>query len=338
MTSDDRRGEIDASILNHIKSKARWLERTKAVPSMDRGDYEQDLFLDLWRRRQGFDAQRSPFSAFARLITAHRAASLSTPTSRTHAERQTLSLSAALPGEDSGTLADHLPTDWRTEQDGHALALDVRRFVAGLTPAMQRCCSALASGSVSDAAADLGLNRSSIYETIARIRRHAAAAGLDAYVLSPIVSRPLPVSASIDNAENTDGRHGSRRQVPGPASACRALGREPTQPRAVALEAGRARIRENRHEGQVPRAGHRGIRAGEPPRRSRVTDTAAAAAMSDPENNVQFRRRWSEPAPARPRGSKGTQPRLGADGLQEDGRASHKTWQLRQSHRAEGER
>ncbi|MDO9502719.1 sigma factor [Falsiroseomonas sp.] len=178
---------LDARILKHIRSKARRLARTAYLPGMDAEDIEQDLILDLWRRRHRFNPERASFRTFADRIVAHRVATLTSPTARLRAERTMVCLDAPLDDPEGGTLADTLtqPVDVDGCDTDPEMALDVRRFVASLTPALRRCCSILAAPNVVEATAAAGLHRSSVYENAGRLRKLAAAAGLRDYVAAP---------------------------------------------------------------------------------------------------------------------------------------------------------
>ena len=65
------------------------------------------------------------------------------------------------------------------------LALDVRRFVAALTPGLRRYCAILIEPNISEAARIAGLRRSAVYESVARLRVLAAASGLEDYLVPP---------------------------------------------------------------------------------------------------------------------------------------------------------
>ena len=175
---------LDARTLMHIRSTARRIARTGSLPSMDVEDIEQDLILDLWQRRGAFDPCRATFRTFADRIVAHRVATLTRPTTRLRAERELASLDAPIGGDDEGTLADALADpDTATDIDAHdGLKLDVRRFVAGLTPAQRRCCDILLAPDVREATARAGLHHSSVYENARRLKKLAEAAGLKDYL------------------------------------------------------------------------------------------------------------------------------------------------------------
>src|SRR5687767_8785286 len=96
---------LDAHTLRHIRSTARRIARTGSLPSMDAEDIEQDLILDLWQRRGAFDPRRATFRTFADRIVAHRVATLTHPTTRLSAERESVSLDAPLDGDGDRTLA-----------------------------------------------------------------------------------------------------------------------------------------------------------------------------------------------------------------------------------------
>jgi DNA-directed RNA polymerase specialized sigma24 family protein len=188
MEQTTSRAGVDPRVLKHIRTTARRLTGDKAIPGMDAQDIEQDLVLDLWRRRAAFDPSRATFRTFADRVVAHRVATLTGPTVRLAAERATLSLDLPAANDDGdATLADILsdPDEPADLDEQHGLRLDVRRFVAGLTPALKRCCAILLAPNVTEAAAAAGLHRSSVYESAQRLRRLAAAAGLQDYVGGP---------------------------------------------------------------------------------------------------------------------------------------------------------
>ncbi len=148
---------------------------------MDGDDIEQDLFLDLWHRRVNYQPDRAGFATFADRIVAHRVASLATLNAGRQAERQIVSLDGAGGDEDGGTLPDH---EALSEGD-LALAIDVHRFVAGLSPALQCCCALLLAPNRQEAALESGLHRSTMYENARRLRSLAERAGLKIYVVAP---------------------------------------------------------------------------------------------------------------------------------------------------------
>jgi len=184
---------LDARTLKHIHRTAKRLDRTGGVPGMDAEDIEHDLILDLWRRRRAFDPNRGSFRTFADRLIAHRVATLTCPTTRLCAEQVTVCLDAPLDELEGATLADTIaqPTSGDGADVDLGMALDVRRFVQGLTPALQRCCSILMAPNVAEAAAAAGLHRSSVYECAERLRKLATAAGLHDYVVAPRqIARP----------------------------------------------------------------------------------------------------------------------------------------------------
>ena len=173
---------LDARTLKHIRRTARRLARTGALPGMDADDIEQDLLLDLWRRRAAFDPARASFPTFADRVVAHRVATLTSPTVRAKAERALASLDAPRDDADATTLADAVADPAALTEVEHGLVLDMRRFLAGLTPALRRCCDILLAPNVCEATARAGLHRSSVYENARRLRKLAEAAGLRDYV------------------------------------------------------------------------------------------------------------------------------------------------------------
>ena len=145
----------------------------------------RNLYLDLWRRRGGFDPTKATFDTFADRGITNRIATLTCPTARLRAERRLAWLDQPIDGCDDCTLADTLTDPAAASDLEHGLALDVRRFAAGLSPAMRRCCVILLMPNIREAVANAGFHHSTFYENARRSRNLAEAAGLKEYVAAP---------------------------------------------------------------------------------------------------------------------------------------------------------
>lgn len=176
---------LDPRILRHINNTAGHLAQTGRIPGMDAADIEQDLFLDLWRRRLHYDAGKASFATYADRIIAHRVATLTHPTDRILAERRHCGFDCHADNDADHTLADVLADPGAPDEVSLGLAMDLRRFVAGLTPALSTCCDILMAPDVRAATALAGLHHSSFYENVRRLRRQAEAAGLREYLAQP---------------------------------------------------------------------------------------------------------------------------------------------------------
>lgn len=192
MEQTTRDAALAPRTLKHIRSTARRLARSGRTRGMDAEDIAQDLFLDLWRRCPAFDPSRASFPTFADRIIAHRAASLTASTPRMQLERRQIGIDDPIDGSDGGTLADILSDPAAPGELDHGLALDFRRFIEGLSPALQRCCAILAEPKIRLAATQAGTHRSSLYENARRLRKRADEAGLGIYVAGP---RQVSISA-----------------------------------------------------------------------------------------------------------------------------------------------
>ena len=189
---DDR---LDATVLEHIRYTARRASHFHAVPGMDSDDLEQDLFLHLWSRRDAHNPLRASFRTFASRVVANRMATLTAPSTRRNAERAMISLDSPISNDNPDTLADHLvdPDGAGLDHEYHGLVLDVRRFIASLTPALQRCCAILLAPNISNSAIAAGIHRSTVYENAERLRKLAVVGGLRDYVVGPYKSDQRPV-------------------------------------------------------------------------------------------------------------------------------------------------
>ena len=176
---------LDGRIWRNIRTSARRLCGTCTIPGMHADDIAQDLFLDLWRRRHAYDPIKGTFPTFADRIITNRVATLACPTARLKAERRQVWLDAPIDDDGADTLADTVADPATPTEDGLALLLDMRRFVAGLTPTLRRCAEILLAQNIRLAAASAGLHHSTVYEHAQRLRATAEAAGLKTYVTPP---------------------------------------------------------------------------------------------------------------------------------------------------------
>ena len=181
-----RSSGFDAKVMSDVRWTARQLARTEAVPGMDAQDFEQEIFLDLWRRQGKFDPSKASYRTFANRVISNCVSALTTRTTASTAARKTVSWDAlieessghALLGEMSGSL-------FSNDIDDKDLGIDVRRFFSRLTPAMQRVCAVMLTENLSEGSRLSGLHRSSVYEALHRLRTQASEAGLREYVSAP---------------------------------------------------------------------------------------------------------------------------------------------------------
>lgn len=186
-------------VSRNITIRAERLARSGSVPGMDAEDIKQDLRLHLCRRDGKFDPARGQYDTFADRVLANRIATLAAPTERQRAERAWTDFDT--PSEGRGDderlpLSETLPDSAtpfaaveRAPDEAFGLVHDVRRFLAGLTPACRAIALALIDMSPSEAAEALGIHRSTIYARLATIRKAAEALDLAAYLgTAPTVS------------------------------------------------------------------------------------------------------------------------------------------------------
>ena len=105
-------------------------------------------------------------------------ATLTSPTSRRKAERQPVALDDYVDDDEQQTLADTLADPAALSEVDQALTIDMKRFIAGLPTALQRCCTILLTPNRREASMEAGIHRSSVYESAHRLRKPAEAAGL----------------------------------------------------------------------------------------------------------------------------------------------------------------
>jgi len=186
-------------VSRNITIRAERLARSGVLPGMDAEDIKQDLRLHLYRRDDNFDPARGHYDTFADRVLANRIASLAAPTERMRAERAWVGFD--LPSGERGDdeilpLSETLPESAaphsaapRSPDEAFGLVRDVRRFLAGLSPACRALALALIDMSPTEAARVLGIHRSTVYARLATIRKAAEALDLAEYLgAAPTVS------------------------------------------------------------------------------------------------------------------------------------------------------
>lgn len=200
MESSNRYDGLDPRAIRTVRHYARRLARRQTNPGMEIEDYEQDLMLDLVRRLRHYDAGRASLATFIETVVRHRVADLAARP----AGPETVSLDQPVgqPDDDDapmlGDALDAAQSLWREPgplaTDLPELRVDLRRFVDGLPPSLQRCCGWLLVGSVQEAARQAGVHRDTVYDGRRRLKEHAVRAGLGIFFPAPSDrSRSRPV-------------------------------------------------------------------------------------------------------------------------------------------------
>jgi DNA-directed RNA polymerase specialized sigma24 family protein len=168
-----------------IRIHARHLAREEVIPGMAAEDYEQELAADLWRRLPTFDPERASLPTFIDRLVRNRAAGFFAAARAAKRRRERALVAFDDSNEDEERAGAVKTSGWAAAgnlADNVGLRHDVRRFKAGLPPALKRCCAILMSGSITEAISKHGLHPSSHYDALGRLRRRALEARLDAYL------------------------------------------------------------------------------------------------------------------------------------------------------------
>jgi hypothetical protein len=184
METSNRDGGIHRRVIRNIQFNARRLASRRTIPGMEVEDYEQDLIADLLHRTKSFDPSLASFATFADRIVGHRISTMTSPTRRLKAERNSISMDAPVFDEEGNeqALRDLLPDESPPVDEASAIRIDVGRFVESLPPPLLDCCKILLADGISEGARAAGIHRSTAYERAARLRERAAAQDLAVYV------------------------------------------------------------------------------------------------------------------------------------------------------------
>lgn len=168
-----------------IRIHAQRLARLRVMPSMDREDYEQELACDLLRRLAAFRPERASLATFVDRVVRNRAARffMTAGAAAYRDERQALAVQTVDENAMTPQVEPEGPASRaETFTDAADLRRDLARFMASLSPALQRCCAILQDGATGEAIRQHGLHRSSHYDALRRLRSRARDAGLHEYL------------------------------------------------------------------------------------------------------------------------------------------------------------
>jgi RNA polymerase sigma-70 factor (ECF subfamily) len=169
-----------------IRIKARQLARRPEFQSWDPEDIEQELTLDLLQRLLHHDPARASRNTFIARAVEHKVASLIEHRTRTkrHCPTEMMSLDDPASGEDGEIVPRSETIDPATLQrvptpsDTPELAVDLALAMEDLPDDMRDLCERLRTETVSEIARRLGIPRSTLYESIRRLRQRLSERGL----------------------------------------------------------------------------------------------------------------------------------------------------------------
>jgi RNA polymerase sigma factor (sigma-70 family) len=185
-------------------SRAAELARRSYAIGLDADDVRQELLLQLWRRRSGFNPQRGGHAGFIARVIHNAAADLIAKHAAATRGGFQIPVSLDEPARDDDgeacRLADILPGEaslWASSAatlEMSELRADLRDAVAQLPGEHRVLCASLAHNSISETSRRQGCSRATIYKRIADIRRTFDRLGLADYLRRhPDTSRLAPV-------------------------------------------------------------------------------------------------------------------------------------------------
>jgi DNA-directed RNA polymerase specialized sigma24 family protein len=176
--------ELDAFARGYLTSAAKRLDATVPCVPCSEDDYLQELQLNLWRRQPKFDASRSSWTTFVKLVTDHRSIEL-----RQRCRTGRCKAIAPVIATDSPNELLDLSPD---SHERRMIALDIDAWLRSLDPDEQKLCRLLMIGSVSETARELNSPRTTVLDKISRMRKRHESSSLKDFAPRP---RNLPTSA-----------------------------------------------------------------------------------------------------------------------------------------------
>ena len=195
MDASKKQQGIDEYAARVIRHKARQLVGTAGFTKSDREDLEQEMTLDVLQRLPKFDASKATHKTFvARIIERKISKLLRHQASEIRDyRRESYSLDERIDDGDGSTVARgetigreeldrRLGRRRRSGQEEWEFAQDVAATLARLPEHLRRLCELLKTGSISEAAREMGVPRTTLNDHVKKLREIFEDAGSRGYL------------------------------------------------------------------------------------------------------------------------------------------------------------
>lgn len=195
MGIENRYQGIDGYGVWLIRKKAKQLVGRAGFTESDREDLEQEMILDLLSRLPKYDSTRAKRNTFIARVVEHKVATLIAERKAQKRDYRTpvCSLNDRL-GDMEGNSIEREATinqeDYfcrtrkltRSIEDHRDLSIDTRDVIAELPPELKKLCFRLQCQTIAEIVRETGIPRSTIYESIKKLRALFEEAGLGDYL------------------------------------------------------------------------------------------------------------------------------------------------------------
>jgi RNA polymerase sigma factor (sigma-70 family) len=175
-TADDL---LDNYVLRRIEFHARRVARVLYLTDEERDDVRHDMTVYVLQAARRFDPALASWHTFVCRVLLFAGKKLC---HEEHLRRKRMASRLTLVQKESGEstllFVESIPDEHDPIGDLE-LRLDTQAVLASLPPRLRKICELLKHKSPPEVAAELGINRNSIYRLIASARRHFEAAGLE---------------------------------------------------------------------------------------------------------------------------------------------------------------
>jgi len=195
MDASKKQQGIDEYAARVIRHKARQLVGTAGFTKSDREDLEQEMMLDVLQRLPKFDANKATHKTFVARIIERKISKLlrHQASEMRDYRRESYSLDERIDDGDGSTVARgetiaqeeldrRLGRRKRSDQEEWELAHDVAATLARLPEHLRRLCELLKTGSISEAAREMGVPRTTLNDHVKKLREIFEDAGLRDYL------------------------------------------------------------------------------------------------------------------------------------------------------------
>lgn len=175
-----------------VVCQARKLLGKAGLNESDIDDLVQDIWLDLVQRMPGFDPRRSQHQTFCSRLVDHKASNvLRDRRAKRRDSRRCRSLNIPLTDGEDRDHADLLASDvhsgrtgcvCRSDEEHADLATDIANIMAKMPAELRDLCQRLQNQPLTAIAQEVGIPRTTLQESIKKIRRYFDDAGMQDYL------------------------------------------------------------------------------------------------------------------------------------------------------------
>lgn len=181
MSNNNYKG-INTYVINQVHYHARSLIRHPSIHNYEIEDLEQEMMLDYLSRIQAYDLEKASFKTFVDRILNHKCARIieNSNAQKRGSGLSEFSLDSWLENPDGEN--NELPDPISENSSAHDLLIDLKQATKNMEPKLVVLMIQLSTHSMSEISRLTGIPRSTLYDTLSRLRDELTSYGIQEYL------------------------------------------------------------------------------------------------------------------------------------------------------------